>query len=344
MRLMESTTMSGIRKREFSLKRLLVRLAVWIVILMGILYGVVVWWCASEIAEPGRRSAHPSSGAYLDETAGAGFTVEKFVSSDGMPSLVCTPVVSEKFSKRAGIIRAQLEGKGISLHPPGEIVGTILLLHGRHGIKEDYLPVAERFCSIGFRCVMPDLPGHGENPERFTTYGVREAPKILRCYEEAAEKIGFTETPSGIFGQSMGGSEAIYTASLEGAPFGAVVVVSTFDRLGRVIDGQADGLLGPVLGALVKGPADKVFGWKTGVDISEIRPVDKAAELRVPTMVIHGDSDRYVPTKGGEALYESLPETTEKSWVTVPAADHNNVLITDFPLYATAAEWFLTHL
>ncbi len=336
--------MSEIRKREFSLKRLLVRLGVWIAVSLGVLFGVMVWWCASEIAEPGRRSAHPSSAEYLDGTAGAGFKVEKFVSSDGMPCLICVPVVSENISKRAEMIRTQLEERKISLKPPGEIVGTILLLHGRRGIKEDYLPVAERFCSIGFRCVMPDLPGHGENPEKFTTYGVREAASILRCYQEAAERSSFAAAPNGIFGISMGGSEAIYTAALEGSSFGAVVVVSTFDKLDTVIRNQADGLFGPVLGAMVRGPADTVYGWKTGVDLSEIRPMDKAAGLSIPTMVIHGDSDRYVPTSAGKALYDSLPETAEKSWVTVPGADHNNVLITDFPLYATAAEWFLKHL
>ncbi len=336
--------MNEARKREFSLKRMLVRLAVWLVLSVAVLFCVLVWWCASEIAEPGRRTPHPSSAAYFDGTAEAGFSVEKFVSADGMPCLVCVPEPQENLSKRAGVIRSQLGETGSALKPAGEISGTILILHGRHGIKEDYLPVAERFCSVGFRCVIPDLPGHGENPERFTTYGVREAPGILKCYREAAAEFGFQETPCGIFGQSMGGSEAIHTAALEDSPFRAVVVVSTFDKLETVIRGQADGLLGPVLGAAVRGPADRVFGWKTGIGISEIRPMEKAARLRVPTMVIHGDSDRYVPTSGGKALYDALPESTEKRWVEVPGADHNNVLITDFPLYATAAEWFLNHL
>ena len=104
--------------------------------------------------------------------------MEKFVSSDGMPCLVCTPEPVDEFSKRAGIIREQLTDKGVSLKPAGEVIGTLLILHGRSGIKEDYLPVAERFCAVGFRCIIPDLPGHGNNPEPFTTYGVLEAPKM----------------------------------------------------------------------------------------------------------------------------------------------------------------------
>ena len=192
-------------KNPPSLKRQLARLGVAIGVGVSIFYLALVWWCANEMASPTRRAVNASHLAFFDDTAKAGFVVEEFVSSDGMPCLVCTPVHVGEFSKRAGIIRGQLEEMGVALKPPGEIVGTLLILHGRKGIKEDYLAVAERFCAVGFRCVIPDLPGHGGNPEPFTTYGVREAPIILKCYSEAAEKFGFSEQPCGVFGQSMGG-------------------------------------------------------------------------------------------------------------------------------------------
>lgn len=329
---------------EFPLKRLLVRLGIWLVLATGILYGVVVWWCASEIAEPKRRQVQAGAAAYLDGTAKAGFAVEKFVSTDGMPCLVCEPEAVGVFSKRAALIRQQFAKKGIVLKPAPEIVGTILILHGRGGIKEDYLPVAERFCAVGFRCVIPDLPGHGKNAGRYTTYGVLEAPEILKCYEEAAEKFHFTQQPCGIFGQSMGGAEAVHTAALEGSPFAAMVVVSSFDRLEAVTRSQANGMLGSVLGAAVRVPADRMFGWKTGVKISEINPGEKAAKIRIPTMIVHGDADTFVPTSAGKALFESFPEDIEKQWIPIPTGSHNNVLITDFPLYLTMAEWFLKYL
>ncbi len=91
-------------------------------------------------------------------------------------------------------------------------------------------------------------------------------------------------------------------------------------------------------------PADAVFGWKTGVKVSAIRPMDKATKIRIPTMIVHGDSDGFVPTASGRVLFESFPEGIAKKWIPVPTANHNNVLITDFPLYATMAEWFLNHI
>ncbi len=225
----------------------LLRLGAGMALVTAILYLALVWWCAKEIAEPSRRSAEAPHLPYFDGSAKAGFAVEKFVSSDGMPCLVCTPERVDEFSKKAGIIRTQLSDQGISLKPAGEVIGTLLILHGRSGIKENYLAVAERFCAVGFRCVIPDLPGHGANPEPFTTYGVLEAPMILKCYGEAAGKFGFTGQPCAILGQSMGGAEAIHTAALDGSPFTAMVIVSSFDKLETVIRGRPTACSAPRL-------------------------------------------------------------------------------------------------
>ena len=328
----------------FSLKRLLVRLVISLILGIAILYGLLVWWCASELAEPARRPVQTGALPYLDGTAKAGFRVETFTSSGGMPYAVCTPEKNQVLSKRAAAIREQLVERGIKPLPSGEIIGTLVILHGRGGIKEDYFPVAERFCAAGFRCVIPDLPGHGVNQGRYATYGVLEAEMVLRCYQEAASKYNFSEQPCAILGQSMGGSVAIHTAALDGSPFSSMIVISSFDRLETVVREKTDGLLGSVLGAAVRRPADAVFGWKTGVKVSAIRPMDKATKIRIPTMIVHGDSDGFVPTASGRVLFESFPEGIEKEWIPVPTANHNNVLITDFPLYATMAEWFFNHI
>lgn len=336
--------MTVMSKNPTSMKGRLVRLGIVIGLGVGVFYLGLVWWCANEMASPARRAVHASHLPFLDGTAKAGFVVEDFVSSDGMPCLVCTPSQVDEFSERAGIIRRQLEEMGVSLKPAGEIVGTLLILHGRRGIKEDYLAVAERFCAVGFRCVIPDLPGHGTNLEPFTTYGVREAPMILKCYAEAAEQFDFAEQPCGVFGQSMGGAEAVHAVAMEEAPFAAMVVVATFDQLDTVIRGQTDLMLGSALGRAVSKPAGFVYGWRTGVRVSEIHSSEQARRIRIPTLVIHGDADEMVPTASGKALFDAIPDTTEKRWIEVPGAGHRNVLITDFPTYATMAHWFLDHL
>jgi pimeloyl-ACP methyl ester carboxylesterase len=61
-------------------------------------------------------------------------------------------------------------------------------------------------------------------------------------------------------------------------------------------------------------------------------------------LVAHGTSDRVIPIKCGRLLYDALPSSIEKRWVEIPGADHDNVLITDFPIYAEMAEWMLHHV
>lgn len=326
------------------LKRMLIRLGIWLALGLVIIHGVVVWWCASEIAEPSRRPMSPAHTAFLDGSEKSGFSVEKFVSKDGMPCLVCTPVRIEKLSERASRIRTQLSEMGVALKPAGETLGTLVILHGRSGMKEDYLAVAERYCAIGFRCVIPDLPGHGANPGRFATYGVKEGEMVLDCYREAAAKFKFPAERCVVFGQSMGGSVAVHAAALPDSPFRAMVLVATFDKLDTVIRSQTASLLGSFLGGAVRAPADVVFGWKTGVRISEIKPAEKAANIMIPTMVVHGDSDKSVSTAAGKMLYAALPDKTEKQWLTVPGAGHDNVLVTDYPLYAEMGAWLLQHM
>jgi pimeloyl-ACP methyl ester carboxylesterase len=328
----------------FPLKRMLIRLGIWLCLGTLILYGVVVWWCASEIAEPSRRPMTPAQTAFLQGSEGAGFSVAEFVSKDGMPCLVCTPLAVTEFSERAAIIRGQLSGKGMELGASGEIIGTLVILHGRSGMKEDYLAVAERYCAIGFRCIIPDLPGHGANPSRFATYGVKEGEMVLRCLSEAGEKLGFSPAPCVVLGQSMGGSVAIHAAALPESPFQALVVVASFDRLGTVIRSQTENLLGSVLGGAVRAPADVVFGWKTGVRISAINPVEKATRITVPTMIVHGDADTSVPTAAGKELFAAFRNRTGNRWLSVPGAGHNNVLVTDYPLYAEMGEWLLMQI
>lgn len=322
-------------------KKRLIRLGIWFVLLLVVLYSALVWYCVSEISEPPRRPVQAYAQPYLDGTAKAGFTVESFTSSGGMPCLVCIPTAVDVLSERAGIIRNQLAKEGVKLMPVGTRLGNLLILHGRKGMKEDYLPVAERFCAVGFVCVIPDLPGHGSNPERYTTYGVTEAPKILDCYHEVVEKFSLSAEYNAILGQSMGGSEAVHVAASVESDFQAMVLLATFDKLETVIQGQTDELLGSFLGAVVRVPADSVFGWKTGLKFSEIRPIDKTPEINANTLVVHGEDDKMVSPSRGKALFDSLPRHTDNEWLLIPDAGHSNILVTDYPLYAKMAEWLL---
>ncbi|SKA98616.1 Lysophospholipase, alpha-beta hydrolase superfamily [Prosthecobacter debontii] len=265
--------------------------------------------------------------------------LEKWSLSDGTPSILCEPVAEGKLGQRGLKIRQQMLDRGIELKPAGQVVGTLVLVHGRKARKEDYLLIAERLCAVGFRCLLADMPAHGEHPGQMIYYGVREAGLPVRLLKEASERFHFAPQPAGLLGMSMGGSVAVHAADQPDAPWRALVVISSFDALGPAIEVQAQKMTGAWLGGLWAGAASEAYSWRSGLAVSAIQPRVHAARLRMPTLIAHGTQDHVVPMESGRRLYEALPESLVKQWVEVPGADHDNVLITDFPIYATVAEW-----
>ena len=302
----------------------------------------IAFWAGTQIASPTRRPLMDYHREFLSTPAAHGFRIDRFTASDGTPCLVCSP--SGTVGDRGIKIREQLTTGGVALQPAGKITGNLVLLHGRKGRKEDYLPIAERLCAVGFRCIIPDLPAHGDHPSNLATYGIREAGLPARVLDEAARKFAFEKQPVGLLGMSMGGSVTVHAAALSDAPWRALVVISSFDSFPAAIQGQASRYIGTTLGPLWAAAANSVYHWKSGIALSAIQPRLKAPSIRIPTFIAHGTADRVVPIASGRRLFESLPNTTLKKWQEIPGADHDNVLITRFPIYADIAEWLLTHV
>lgn len=304
----------------------------------------VVWWAGSEIASPPRRELMDYHQEFLADPTARGVTLSRFTASDGTPCLVCTPLPDGTTGERGEKIRQQLTARSITLPPAGKTIGTIVLLHGRKGRKEDYLPIAERLCASGFRCIIPDLPAHGEHPTATVTYGVREVGLPSRVLAEAAEKFKFDPQPAGLLGMSMGGSVAVHSAALPDAPWKSLVVICSFDSFPKVIESQASLYIGTALGPLWATGTAAVYQHKTGLPLSAIQPRDHAASITIPTLVAHGTGDKVSSLACGRCLFEAFPATTPKKWIEIPDAGHDNVLVTAYPIYADIAEWMLANV
>lgn len=304
----------------------------------------LILWAGSEIASPPRRELMDYHREFLANSAAYGVIIEKFTASDGTPCLVVTPDLSGKLGERGTMIRQQLTARGLTLQPAGHISGTLVLLHGRKGRKEDYLPIAERLCASGFRCLIPDLPAHGDHPATIATYGVREATLPARVLNEASKNFAFDPQPAGMLGLSMGGSVSIHAADLPEAPWQALVVISSFDSFPTVIEGQATSYIGTLLGPQWAKATDVIYHWKSGIHLADIQPHQHASNICIPTLIAHGTADPVAPLECGKRLFAALPATTAKKWIEIPGAGHDNVLVTPYPIYADIAEWMLRHM
>jgi uncharacterized protein len=329
--------MKFIRKRWRSILFSLVALMIFAVV-------GAVYWAGSEIASPSRRALMDYHQEYLSNPASHGLLIERFTANDGTPCLVCVPEPHGMLGDRGTKIRKQLSARGFTLQLPGKIIGNLVLTHGRKGRKEDYLPIAERLCAVGFRCVIPDLPAHGDHPEKLATYGVKEAGRLTRILDEAAHKFTFDKQPAGLLGMSMGGSVAIHDSALADSSWKALVIISSFDFFKNVIESQASSYAGNTLGPFLANGAAVVYQQKTGMPLIEIEPRRHAAKIDIPTLVAHGTADQVIPLSSGRSLFDSLINSAPKKSIEIPGANHDNVLITDYPIYAEIAEWMLLHV
>jgi len=250
-----------------------------------------------------------------------------------VPCLVVRADAKAGAAKRGSVLRKQLE---IELPEYGEEISLLVLLHGRNGRKEDLLPVAERFCAVGFVCVIPDLPAHGESSVKTVGFGAREFEKKLpsRVAEEAKAELGLQSLPQSVWGMSMGGSFAVHALDYDQESWEKLIVVASFDRLEGVVEDSLGWFSG-----ILKSAAISMIEMRGGPKVREVNSVELAGDLGLPTLVIHGDADDLISHERGENLYGAF--AGEKKFVTVPGGTHDNVLVTEAPVYAEMARWLL---
>lgn len=313
-------------------------------LLIALVFSGLAFWAAGEIASPPRRPLMAYHQELLDAAAQHGMVLRPFSVHGEIPSILCEPDPSGMLGTRGLPLRNGLTARGIALAPPGRIIGTLVLVHGRRGRKEDYLPIAERLCAVGFRCLLFDLPAHGDHPQTVVTYGFRESILPTQVLAAAAGQFGFDPTPAGIFGISMGGSVAVHACAQPQAPWKALVVIASFDSLPQLLREKATSRAGQPLGNAWFDLTDFFYRRKTGLSTNAVRPMLLAPSLRLPTLVAHGADDRVIPIENGHRLFQAFPDSSAKQWIEVPDAGHDNILVTDFPIYAAIADWFLQHV
>lgn len=302
---------------------------------------LTLWLAAGQLVAPARRPLQSYHFDWLNAPAAHGLIIQKFTAMDGkVPCLFVTPDPEAGPGERGKRLRQQLSDLKPPLAPYGVVRGTIVLLHGRKGRKEDLLPVAERFCAVGFRCLLPDLPAHGESPLQKVSFATTEIEARLpeSVLSEATKQFRFPQEPAVLWGMSMGGAFAIRSAIQAPERWEALMVVSSCDSLSNVIHGQVR-WAGPAA-SLFRDAVGATTLLRGGANLAKARPVDWASRVRIPVLVAHGDNDTLIPLERGRALFDAFG-SPNKRWVEVESGDHSRVLVTPMPLYATMSEWLL---
>lgn len=305
---------------------------------------VIGWQGSARLVSPARRALQDYHRDIFAKPDEHGLTIEPFTNAGGTPCLMVTASPTPGAAVKSNIARAELARRGIVLPPWGARIGTVVLLYGHAGRKEDHLPICERFCAAGFRCLLMDLPGQGDHPAAIGSFGLNEAALVEAALDDAAVRFAFPAEPACLFGVSQGGAIALQTAARSPGKWKAVASMATFASLDRPVLRAAENLLPDELrfcsplAAFSVGCGTRL---RAGFWPSEVSPVAAAAKLNQPVFIGHGDLDAAIGIDQARDIFAAIPGSRKRFRV-VAGADHNHVLsVGSHILYADLCQFFL---
>ena len=214
---------------------------------------------------------------------------------------------------------------------------TVLMVHGFTNDKSDMKPYAYLFHQLGYNVLMPDNVAHGESQGNIIGYGWKDKDNVIKWTEgliadNPNQKITF-------FGVSMGAA-TVMMASGEKLPEQVTTIIedcgytSVWDELSYQAKDMYDLPQFPILYG-VSGISKLVAGFTYG----EASSMKQLAKNDLPTLFIHGDADKFVPT---DMVYENFEASKgPKELYIVKGAKHAQSFEKDPETYRRKIEDFL---
>jgi len=208
---------------------------------------------------------------------------------------------------------------------PGHVVVVLM-----HGLRGNRLPMVRRALALksdGYAVLLFDFQAHGASGGVRITFGAREG-------RDAAAAIAFVRSRApnekvGVIGTSLGGAAAL----LSKAPVDALVLEAVYPDIRAATANRITVVLGKHLGALVAQPLTYVLEIAMspilGVAPSELRPIDRMADIGAPVLMLGGTADDRTPPDETSAMF-ALAAAPKYIWM-IQGAGH-----TDFEQYAPA--------
>jgi pimeloyl-ACP methyl ester carboxylesterase len=198
---------------------------------------------------------------------------------------------------------------------PGTRHRTVVMIHGWTASRQEPMSKAGYLHDAGYNLLLFDLRGHGASDGGYTTLGWAEPDDVASAVRFAR---GLDAGPIALFGYSMGASVAIEAGARE-KNVRAVIEDSGYASLTEVIRARFSRLTGLSSDPLVY-PLLAIGQADLGFDPVLVRPVDDAARLEKPLLVIVGTADTVVPPGQGLAIFRAAPGP--KQLLLIPGAGH----------------------
>ncbi|MEO0416345.1 MAG: alpha/beta fold hydrolase, partial [Verrucomicrobiota bacterium] len=327
-------------------------MVVWIsaLVLLAVLVLVVwaVWEGSNVMLFPKRRELEQRHLDVLNSPSTFGIELESFTAKMddgvGLKGYLVTRSANMGEAARTREMLVRLENYGIE--SSAEPRGTVILLHGRGGLKDNMLTIAQRFVAADFRCIVYDARAHGESGGKHSTFGSKEtgdASQVLDHVSSLLEERGEELGPVMGFGLSLGAANLVRWMPDEERLVAGVVVAPFADLTEVVVHAGKRDFVSWLPAALPKLVA-QIAGMRGGYRAKEICPELAAKSVQQPGFIVHGDLDQVIPLDHGKRVYDALPHQN-KRWEVVEGGYHGDVLATGgADLYYSMIQFYLEHL
>ena len=291
----------------------------------------VFWFGSGTMIIPKRRALEQRHLDLLETPSEFGLHLEPFEAETGdgfwLKGFLATPIPLSEMgtAERTRRMQKRLSRKGITSGGPNR--GTIVLLHGRGGLKENMLTVAQRFVAADFRCVVYDARAHGVSEGKYTTYGDREVDDLSRVLDHVESILmNRGENTGPVFGFGLSLGAAVLLQSLEREKrIRAAVAVAPFGNLRKQMIFTARKMSFQSLPEWIPCGVARIAGWRAGFDPFTISPEKSAVGVLIPIFIVHGAKDKVIPLADSRTLFQSL-QSPEKQWREISGGSHRNVL------------------
>jgi len=210
---------------------------------------------------------------------------------------------------------------GARFYPHDASRPTLLYFHGNGEVASDHDGIAPLYHAIGVNLFVAEFRGYGRSTGTPTLASmIGDAHAVAASFHETLDRLGFAPERL-VMGRSLGTHPALELAAHAARPLRGLIVESGAGNLRRMLERM--GLLDTEAGGRLAAAHEA-----------------KVASIRVPALLIHGESDELVPLSSAFALRDGLTGC-ERTLVTIPGAGHNDLLWAGRDRYFEAIEEFV---
>lgn len=195
---------------------------------------------------------------------------------------------------------------------------VVCLFHGYGSCKARLLNEARAFHDLGCSTVLVDFRGSGGSSGNTTTLGVFESADVASACQFAREVA--PHVPLVLYGRSMGSVAILRAIAHQGVQPAGIIIECPFDRLLGTVRHRFTAMRLPSFPC-----AELLVFWggvQHGMNGFAHNPVDDAATVACPSLVLHGDKDQRVDVAEVQAVVDTL--AGEKQFEIFPDVGHES--------------------